>query len=70
MAKLADVHSCYTDLAVEDHYIIGVRGQPGLHGLTYSTDPIQRWGMKIRPAVVLHLNHRGGEMSKILVVFN
>lgn len=68
-AKLADVHSCCTDLAMENHHVIGVRGQPGLHGFTHSTDPIQGRGVKIRPAVVLHLNRRGGEMFKTTVVF-
>lgn len=48
-----------TNLAVEDHYVAGVRGQPGLHGLTDSTDPVQGWGVKIRPAIVLHLNRIG-----------
>jgi len=56
------VDSGGADLAVEDHHVVGVRGQPGLHGFTNSTNPVQGWGMNIRPAVVLHLKRKGGKM--------
>lgn len=35
--------------------MLGVRGQPRLHGLTYGTDLIQRWGVEVGPAEVLDL---------------
>ena len=44
-----------TDLAVQDHYVLGVRDQPGVHGLAHSTDPVQGWGVVVGPAVVLDL---------------
>lgn len=55
-----------TDLAVENHYIVRVRCEPGLHGFTDSTNPVQGWGVKVRPAIVLHLKRRGGETFSIL----
>lgn len=50
-------HACFTfvALAVQDHHVLGVRGQPRLHGLTYGTDLIQRWGVEVRPAKVMNL---------------
>lgn len=65
--KSADVDLGFTDLAVKNHYIVGFRCQPGLHCFTNSTNPVQGWGVKVRPAIVLHLNRRGGKMFKILV---
>lgn len=44
-----------SDLAVQDHNMLRVRGQPGLHGFTYGADLIQRWGMQVGPAEVLNL---------------
>ena len=44
-----------SDLAVQDHHVLGVRGQPRLHGLTYATDLIQRRGMQVWPAEVVDL---------------
>lgn len=57
-AKQAHACSGYTDFAVENHNIVGIWGQPRLHGLTSGTNPIKRRGVKIGPAVVLHLVHR------------
>lgn len=50
-------HACFTfvSLAVQDHHVLGVRGQPRLHGLTYGTDLIQWRGMEVRPAEVMNL---------------
>lgn len=44
-----------SDLAVQNHHVLRVRGQPRLHGLTYGTDLIQRWGVEIGPAKVMNL---------------
>lgn len=52
--KKGDV-SLNSDLAVQDHHMLGVGGQPGLHGLTYGTDLIQRRGVEVWPAKVVNL---------------
>lgn len=44
-----------SDLAVQDHHVLGIRGQPRLHGLTYGTNLIQWWGVEVRPAKVVNL---------------
>lgn len=44
-----------SDLAVQDHHVMWVRGQPCLHGLTYGTNLIQRWGVEVWPAKVMNL---------------
>ena len=44
-----------TDLAVQDHHVLGVRDQPGVHGLAHSADPVQWRGVVVGPAVVLYL---------------
>lgn len=44
-----------SDLAVQDHHVLRVRGQPRLHGLTYGTDLIQRWGVEVWPTKVMNL---------------
>lgn len=44
-----------SDLAVQDHHMLGIRSQPRLHGLTYGTDLIQWWGVEVRPAKVVNL---------------
>lgn len=64
-ATPADVDLGCTDLTVENHDILGVRSQPGLHGFTNSTDLVQGRGVDVRPAIVLHLNRRGGKMIQI-----
>lgn len=40
---------------MQDYHVLGVRGQPCLHGLTYGTDLIQQWGVKVGPAKVMNL---------------
>lgn len=55
---------------MKNHYVVRVRGQPGLHGLTNGTNPVERRGMKIGPAVVLHLDHRGGAVITMWLIFN
>lgn len=56
-AESADTE-VWTDPAVKNHDIVRVGHQPGLHRFTNSTNPVQRGGVTVRPAVVLHLSHR------------
>jgi len=53
-----DSDSGVADLAVQDHHVVGVRGQPGLHGFTDGTDAVEGRGVAVGPAVVLHLQRR------------
>lgn len=48
-----------SDLAVQDHHVLGVGGQPRLHGFTYGADLIQRWGVEVGPAKVMNLEEDG-----------
>lgn len=44
-----------SDLAVQDHHVLGVRGQPRLHDLAYGADFVQRRSMEVGPAKVVNL---------------
>lgn len=50
-------------LVVDDHHVVAVRTQPGVHGLADAADFVQGWSVVVRPAKVQHLREDRGRQS-------
>lgn len=54
--------SSSTHPTVQDYHVTGVRGQPGLHRFANGANSVQGRSVKVRPTVVLHLEHSRGSV--------
>lgn len=55
LPQLCDDPKVPAHLAVQHHHVLRVSTEPCLHGFADGTQFVQRRGMQLRPAKVLHL---------------